>query len=123
MGSKTILVVDDEPLMLDLVESILERPDRTVLAVGSPGDALRLAEEHGSSISLLVTDMRMAEMNGDELARRVEVSSPGVKILFMSGERIEGFDAGADSRRAFISKPFSVEDLTRRVDDMLGTGD
>ncbi len=68
---RPILLVEDEAAILDLGKTMLERLGYTVLAAGTPGEAIRLAEEHAGEIHLLITDVVMPEMNGRELAERI----------------------------------------------------
>ena len=64
MGSETILVVEDEPMILEIATTMLESLGYTVLAASGPTEAIRLAREHGGAIQLLMTDVVMPEMNG-----------------------------------------------------------
>ena len=82
---ETILVVEDELAILKLVRIMLERLGYTVLTAGTPDEAMRLAEAHAGEIHLLLTDVVMPEMNGRELAERLMVLKPDLKLLFMSG--------------------------------------
>ena len=82
---ETVLVVEDEPALLTMGKMMLEKLGYRVLAAGTPGEAIGLAEEHASEIHLLITDVVMPEMNGRDLAERLQSLYPGMKILFMSG--------------------------------------
>ncbi len=123
-GSETILVVEDEPAILEIVDLLLKQMGYEVLAAGSPGEALRLAEERGNAIDLLLTDLVMPEMDGRELARRLEAGHPGMKRLFMSGHAADIIaDHGlADGEANFIAKPFSMEQLLSKVRETRGKG-
>ena len=120
-GTETILLVEDEPSLLKLGKTMLERVGYTVLAASTPREAIRLAEGHGP-IHLLVTDVVMPEMNGYDLAARMSLSFPGLACLFVSGytEPATRRD-GVSSRDAhFLEKPFSGRDLTLAVRRTLG---
>ena len=123
-GSETVLVVEDEPAILEIVELLLRQTGYEVLAAGSPGAALRLAAERGYAIDLLLTDLVMPEMDGRELARRLEADRPGLKRLFMSGHAADIVaDHGlADGEANFIAKPFSMDQLLAKVRETLGKG-
>lgn len=120
-GSETILVVEDEEVILSLAQRILEEYGYEVLIAQSPGDALILVERRSEPIHLLLTDVVMPVMNGRELALRLEGLRPGIKTLFMSG-----FTANVIAHRGvldegvhFLQKPFSVEGLAAKVRSVL----
>ena len=75
-GHETILLVEDEPSILELTTRILTRQGYAVLAANTPGEAIRLASEHASAIHLLMTDVVMPEMNGRDLANKLQSSYP-----------------------------------------------
>jgi len=84
-GQETILLVEDEPAILDITIMLLTRQGYTVLAANSPGEAIQLAREHAGEISLLVSDVIMPKMNGRDLANNLQELNPRLKLLFMSG--------------------------------------
>ena len=119
---ETVLLVEDEPSLLKLGKTILEQLGYLVLAAGTPGEAITLAEEHAGEIQLLVTDVVMPEMNGPDLAARLHSLYPDIGILFMSG-----YTANMIAQRGvleanvnFIQKPFSMQALALKVRDALG---
>jgi signal transduction histidine kinase len=120
-GQETILLVEDEPAILKLAARMLGRQGYTVLAAATPGEALRLAREHGGGIDLLMTDVVMPEMNGRDLARKLIASYPGLKCLFMSGytANVIAHHGVLDADVHFIQKPFSMQDLAARVRQVL----
>jgi CheY-like chemotaxis protein len=116
-GDETILLVEDEPAILSMAKTMLERQGYTVMAAGSPGAALQLAEAHSGPIHLLMTDVVMAEMNGPELAAALQEQRPETRVLFMSGYMAHTLThrcvlAGGEN---FLSKPFSIHDLSEKV--------
>ena len=120
-GQETILLVEDEPAILELAATILERQGYTVLAAPTPGDAIQLGSRHPGPIHLLLTDMIMPGMNGRDLAKNLLAGNPHLKSLFMSG-----YTAGAighhgvlDADVSFIQKPFSINDLAAKVRETL----
>ncbi len=116
-GSETVLLVEDEPAILNLVEMMLSRFGYRALAAGSPAEALRLAEAHDGPIHLLMTDVIMPEMNGRDLGDRLLAAYPKMKILFMSGytANVIAHRGVLDESVNFIQKPFSSRALAARV--------
>jgi CheY-like chemotaxis protein len=123
-GQETILMVEDEPSILHLGKRMLERLGYRVLAAGSPGEALRLAEENPGEIHLLLTDVVMPEMNGRDLARRLLSLYPDLKRLFMSGytANVIAHHGVLDEGVHFIQKPFSKTELSVKVREALEVG-
>ncbi len=120
-GTETILLVEDEPWILDLSKALLEDLGYTVLTASTPGEAIHLAEEHAGRIHLLITDVVMPEMNGWDLAKRLLSLYPELRSLFMSG-----YTANVIAQRGvleegihFMQKPFSMSDLAAKVRDAL----
>jgi two-component system cell cycle sensor histidine kinase/response regulator CckA len=115
---ETVLVVEDEAANLQMDKIMLERLGYRVLAAGTPDEAIGLAEKHSSEIHLLITDVVMPEMNGWDLAERLQSLYPSMKILFMSGYTAKVIahrvlDEGVN----FIQKPFSMKDLAVKMRD------
>ena len=123
VGHETILLVEDEPMIRDMAKKMLESLTYTVLAAGTPGEAIRLTQDHVGGIDLLMTDVVMPGMNGRDLASKLQPRFPGLKCLFMSG-----YTANVIARRGildesinFIQKPFSIKDLAKKVRALLET--
>jgi len=93
-----------------------------VLTANSPEEALRLAEEHGQGIDLLLTDVVMPVMNGPQLAAAMRARHPQVQVLFMSGY-VDGVTVGPDGVDGLdlIEKPFTSAVLRSRVAAVLGS--
>ncbi len=118
-GTETVLVVEDEPAVQSLCRRALENLGYQVLAAASGADALRVVERYGGTIHLLLSDIVMPGMSGRELAERLVARRPGIKVLFMSGypgDVIAG--GGVASGAAFLAKPFTPENLARKVRDV-----
>jgi two-component system, cell cycle sensor histidine kinase and response regulator CckA len=105
-----VLVVDDEPGVRTLIEDILLGEGYPVLGTGDPWEALGVVERQ--PIRLLLTDVMMPDMNGCDLAERIEAVRPQTRVLFMSGYAPDGI---LDPTSQFIAKPFSVEGLVHAV--------
>jgi len=120
-GDETILLVEDEEQVRVVAASILRRAGYSVLAAGSPGEAISLAEHATGRIDLLVTDVIMPKMNGRLLAERIVAGQPGIKVLFMSGytDDVILHHGVLDGAVAFLQKPLTRDSLTRRVRQVL----
>jgi PAS domain S-box-containing protein len=120
-GHETVLLVEDEPSILRLSQRILERGGYQVVMAATPGEAIRLAEEHAGDIHLLITDVIMPEMNGRDLAKRLLVLYPNMRCLFMSGytSDIIAHQGVIDAKMNFLQKPFTASNLTAKVDAIL----
>jgi len=122
-GSETILLVEDDAGVRELVIAMLASQGYSVLAAEQLNDVESLCKKHSGNIHLLLTDMVLPKANGRDIAKRVGVLRPGVKILYMSGYtddalvRGHGFDEGS----AFLQKPFSRAALTAKVREVLDT--
>jgi signal transduction histidine kinase/CheY-like chemotaxis protein len=119
---ETILIVEDEVVILNMTKMMLEGLGYSVLTASTKDEAQRQIETHAGKISLLITDVIMPEINGRELAAQLMALAPGLKVLFMSG-----YTADVISQRGmlnkgvfFISKPFSMNDLATKVREALG---
>ena len=120
-GHETILLVEDEPAILEMTTTMLEMKGYKVLAAGTPGEAIRLAREHAGEIHLLMTDVVMPEMNGRDLAKNLLSLYPQLKRLFMSGytANVIAHHGVLDEGVYFIQKPFSISELTAKVREAL----
>jgi two-component system, cell cycle sensor histidine kinase and response regulator CckA len=114
VGHETILLVEDEDPVRELVCRVLEDAGYEVLPAARPGDAQRIVSE--TSIDLLLTDVVMPEMSGYDLALRVRLSQPDARTLFMSGYAHRALaEAEEIPGGELLRKPFSPDDLKRAV--------
>ena len=120
-GTETVLLVEDEPTLLQIVRETLESFGYTVLAASSPGDAILLCETHPGAIHVLLTDVVMPTMNGNELRGRLERIKPGLRTVLMSGYAADVTTSRGivDPVRCFIQKPFTREALATRIREAL----
>jgi signal transduction histidine kinase len=120
-GPKTVLVVEDEPAILQLATMILQNHGHTVLAASAPGEAIRLAAKYGKDIHLLVTDVIMPEMNGRRLAKMLLSRHPHMRCLYMSGYTADVIehDNLMQEGVCFIQKPFILKDFINKVAETL----
>jgi len=115
-GSETILVVDDNPAILELVVAMLLPLGYRVLDAPSAKDALRLVERQGERIDLLLTDVVMPGMQGVELADIFGARYPATKVLFMSGYLSPAITPGEyGQQKDFVQKPVSSLELTSKI--------
>jgi CheY-like chemotaxis protein len=120
-GTETILVVEDEEGVRNMVRAALTRLGYTILECSDPSDAVALCDRYAGQIDLLLTDLIMPRMDGSELARRVMVSRPQIRVLYMSGYAIESFAKRGVRLPAnvFLEKPFTTGILAERVREAL----
>jgi DNA-binding response OmpR family regulator len=121
VSNETLLVVENEPAVRNLVQMALERHGYMVLSAESGSEALRLAAAHQGRIDLLITDVEMPDLRGPALARRLAADRPGLGTLFMSGFMDDAID---DAQTLpvpvdFIQKPFSPRTLAAKVREIL----
>jgi CheY-like chemotaxis protein len=116
-GGETILVVEDEPAMLEVTRRILTGNGYDVLVAGGGPEAVRLAEQHPGAIDVLLTDVVMPEMLGREVAERVAALRPGVRVLFMSGyaQPVIGSMGDLAAGHQIVDKPFTEIALLERL--------
>jgi len=110
---KTVCIVDDDPMMLDVLERILQRENFELLLASGGHELIKKLDGYRGHVDLLVTDYSMPTMKGRELAERVQQRFPSVKVLYQTGfsdmlfeNRVE-LEEGA----AFLGKPFTARGL------------
>ncbi|MHB8910974.1 MAG: PAS domain S-box protein [Syntrophales bacterium] len=123
-GTETILLVEDEEMLLDLGKTLLEELGYTVLAAMTSAEAIRLARTYTGKIHLLVTDVVLQGMNGRELSERLRAIKPDLKCLFMSGytANVIAHRGVLDAGVQFIQKPFTINDFAAKVREALELG-
>ncbi len=123
-GTETILVVEDDELLRAAVRRILLRRGYRVLDAASGGDGLIMAEQHDGPIELLLTDVVMPLMGGQEVASQLAMARPGTRVLYMSGYTDDVIvpHEGGYNQVAFLEKPFTPNKLLARVRAMLDGG-
>jgi two-component system, cell cycle sensor histidine kinase and response regulator CckA len=116
-GSETILLVEDDSMLRELVADILKGSGYSVLIAGHPKEAETLSGQHPGNIDLLLTDVVMPGMNGQELAKRITASRKTIKVLYMSGYTEEFAELNAGT--LFLQKPFTPSTLTAKLREIL----
>jgi len=121
-GTETILVVEDEDVVRTLVCATLETYGYRVLEAAGPIEGLDLASRYADEIHLLLSDVIMPDLNGRELFEKLAASRPDLEVLYMSG-----YSGSVIAKHGilhqdlnFIQKPFSIENLARKVKQILG---
>jgi two-component system cell cycle sensor histidine kinase/response regulator CckA len=117
-----VLVAEDEETIRRLVGEVLGRSGYKVFAASNADEALRLLEEHGAAIDLLLTDVVMPGMSGPDLARAASRLQPSLRVLFTSGYTSEPDEAFDNPDVSFIGKPFSPQALVAKVQEVLDGG-
>ncbi|MGH9354190.1 MAG: response regulator [Terriglobia bacterium] len=115
-GAKTILVVEDDPLLRGILILALKSGGYLVLEAGRAEEALEISRQH--SIDLLLTDVRMPVMSGPELVSAVRAHEPGMRVVYISGcpdARLDGHGNGT----AFLLKPFKPLALLQKIEETL----
>ena len=114
---ETVLVVEDDPAILKIIQKILQRLGYTVLTSGAPEKVMDMVNEHTGEIHLLITDVIMPKMNGRDLAEQLQLICPDLNCIFMSGYTADVITKQGvlDKEVNFIQKPFSRRDLAEIV--------
>jgi len=122
VGRGTVLVVEDEARVRALVQEVLEGRGYRVLAVGSGREAEDLRREQPERVDLLLTDVVLPGMSGPELFQRLAEDNPDLRVVFMSGYADEAMTGYSEvvRRERFLSKPFTVDRLVRKVAEVMG---
>jgi PAS domain S-box-containing protein len=120
-NGEAVLLVEDEPAILEVSREMLEQLGYTVLIASTPGEALCIAKAHAAEIQILITDVVMPEMNGRELANLIRDIKPELKFLFISGytANVIAHHGMLDPGIHFIQKPFSMEHLAVKAREVL----
>jgi len=116
--SITILIVEDDSVLLELLQRALEGYVFLVLPAANGAEALHWSERHEGTIEIVVTDIVLSDTNGFELSKRIRAAHPEAKLLFVTGfgdQFPESREYGAD----ILEKPFLPSELLRKVDDII----
>ena len=120
-NGETVLLVEDETVILNVGKEMLEGLGYTVLTAGTPEEALRHAKAHVAEIDLLITDVIMPEMNGLDLANLISDIKPRLRCLFVSGYTADliAHHGMLNEDVCFLQKPFSIRGLASKVRESL----
>jgi CheY-like chemotaxis protein len=120
-GSETVLLVEDEESVRQLVRETLEAKGYRVLEADHGAAALQIASDHNGPIDMLITDVVMPGMSGRELSEQLLASDPDIKILYLSGytEDAVVHQGVLEPGTSFLQKPFTLQALARKVREVL----
>ncbi len=120
-GNETILLVEDEEMLLNMESAILAQCGYQVLAAGNAERAVAIAQTHSGPIHILVTDVVMPEMNGWELSKKLEAIRPEMKVLFLSGYSADILSNKRNVSQGIniLKKPISMTSLTLKIRNIL----
>jgi PAS domain S-box-containing protein len=119
-GSETVLLVEDERAIRELLTRALGKHGYQVIVAADGAAALAAVEAHDGAVDVLLTDVVMPQMRGPELARRLRERSPDLPVLFMSGFAADAtLEGGVLAGSDFIAKPFTTGELARRLRELL----
>lgn len=123
-GSETVLLVEDQADLRALIEEVLKKQGYKVLAAGSGEEAVRIAASTDGSIDMLLTDVVMPRMGGQQLSEIVRSKNPRVRVIFMSGYTNNALlhSGSLYPGTSFLQKPFTPDVLLRKVREVLNSG-
>ena len=118
---ETVLLVEDEPLLLEMAQQMLQLLGYTVLIADRPEKALKIAKDYPENIDLVLTDVVMPEMSGKEMVSLIQPLHPKSQVLFMSGytANVIAHNGVLDDGIHFIQKPYSVDELAHKIRNIL----
>ncbi len=121
-GTETILLVEDEESVRQLVRDTLESKGYKVLEAENGETGLKAVAKHEGKIDLVITDVVMPGMGGREMAEQIAKTRSGTKVLYLSGYAEDAIlsEGTIDSGTAFLQKPFTLQNLSRKVREVLG---
>ena len=120
-GDETILLIEDDPSVLEMSKTMLERLGYSVLTAALPNEAIELVRKHTGNINLIISDVIMPDMNGQELFTHLLRFDPELKVLFTSGytANIIAHHGVLDADVKFIEKPYTRTTLGKKVREIL----
>ncbi|HOU78065.1 MAG TPA: response regulator, partial [Syntrophales bacterium] len=124
-GRETILLVDDEQMILEVSRELLDSLGYRVYAAAGGQEAIALYRERKDEIDLVILDMIMPGLSGGETFDRLHEINPDIKVLLASGYSVSGEAEQILARgcNGFLQKPFQIEKLSRKIREVLGTAD
>ncbi len=120
-GKETVLVVEDEQIVLNWAQEALQLLGYTALSAKDPRDAVTISRMHAGPIHLLLTDVVLPRIDGRSLYERLLESRPGMKVIYMSGYAsglLEHYSVAIGDPH-FLQKPFALESLAKKIREAL----
>jgi len=120
-GQETVLLVEDEEAVRNMAEEMLHSNGYEVLGASNGLEAIKVSEDHDGPIELMVTDVVMPQLGGRELAEKLAVTRPEMRVLYMSGYTDDAIvhHGVLDGRAAFLEKPFTPDALAIKIREVL----
>jgi CheY-like chemotaxis protein len=119
-GSETVLLVEDDDAVRRFTRTVLDGHGYRVLEAADANAAIALAGRSSQAIHLLLTDVILPGMNGEELAKQLQTSRPDIKVLYLSGYAWDVIGPRIGQDIAFLPKPFSPDALATKIRKVLG---
>jgi CheY-like chemotaxis protein len=121
VGSETVLLVDDEAIVLDVSVQMLNKMGYEVLAAHSGREAIEIFKQNNDKVAIVILDLIMPGMNGGEVYERLKGIDANVKVLLSSGYSIDGQAAEIINRGCdgFIQKPFKIYELSNKLREII----
>jgi two-component system cell cycle sensor histidine kinase/response regulator CckA len=120
-GTETVLLVEDEESVRQLVRETLAAKGYRVMEAENGESGMAVAAQHDGKIDLVITDVVMPGMGGRELVKQLAQSRPQTRVLYLSGYTEDAISEGTiESGAAFLQKPFTLQNLSRKVREVLG---
>jgi DNA-binding NtrC family response regulator len=116
-GSKQVLLAEDEPMVLKLLQRLVHSWGYRVFSARNGREAMEISDQHQGEIDLLVTDVIMPEMEGPELAEKLKAKHPRLQVIFLSG--YSHTQVVLQRGWKFMQKPFQTQKLKAAVEDSL----
>ncbi len=118
-GNGTILLAEDEALLRELGQTILTQAGYTVLTVYRRDELNSLLQSHAGTVDILLTDVVMPEISGQELVTLVRARWPNIRVIYMSGYSSDDL-TDIDPNAAFLQKPFTPAELMAKIRKVIG---
>jgi len=120
-GSETVLLVEDDEMLRELVSEYLRSKDYKLLVATNGYEALNICHQHDGAVDLLLTDVVMPGMDGQDLAKNARKLNRDMRVIFVSGYQDREMDEEAlDASTLFLQKPFSLNSLAQKIREVFG---
>lgn len=120
-GDETVLLVEDDSMVREMIENVMTQFGYTVLVAGHPETAIEMSRKYEEKIDLLLTDIVMPGMDGFSLASRITESRKGIKVLYISGYTEDVISGSTRlNNSVYLQKPFTPQDLLKKVRELFG---
>ena len=119
--ARTLLLVDDDAFICGIVQKVLTRHGYHILAAQSGEEAIRLSQAHPGPIDVVISDLMMPELNGQETVRRLRADRPGLPVIFISGYTEDEVPPPDPTQppSLYLAKPFAMAELVQAVQSLL----